>query len=106
MTGKEPGLDKLITQGRVGEVPHTPPVEEWEDFEAILSELVESDHDYEMIGVDSLSDVVDMAKEYVIRTDYGGDGTKYSWARWSSSSFASSERSHRLAWRLLVECSR
>lgn len=78
MTGKEPGLDKLITQGRVPEVPHTPPVEEWEDFGAVLTELVEGDHDYEMIGIDSLSDVCDMAKEHVIQQEYGGDGTKYS----------------------------
>lgn len=78
VTAKEPGLGKLIDQNRVGETPHTPPIETWEDFVSILNELVDSDHKYTMVGIDSITDVAELARDYVVRTEYDGSAAKYS----------------------------
>jgi len=78
VTAKEPGLDKLIDQNRVGEIPHTPPVGTWEDFVSVITELVQEDHDYRMVGIDSITDVAELAREYVVRTEYDSSQVKYS----------------------------
>ena len=78
VTAKEPGLGKLIDQNRVGETPHPPPIETWEDFASILEDLVDSDHEYTMVGIDSITDVAELARDYVVRTEYDGSQAKYS----------------------------
>ena len=85
VTAKEPGLGKLIDQNRVGETPHTPPVETWEDFVSIITELVQEDHDYGMVGIDSITDVAELARDYVVRTEYDGSQAKYS-SSWGAGS--------------------
>jgi len=77
VTGKESGLNKLIDRGRVSEVPHTPPVESWEDFWSVLTELATLDHKFGMVGIDSITDIAELAKDYIVRTEYDGCLTKY-----------------------------
>ena len=77
VTSKESGLNKLIDRGRVGEIPHTPPVETWEDFWSVIQELAEGDHPYGMVAIDSITDIAEMAKDYIVRTEYDGCLTKY-----------------------------
>ena len=76
MSQGETGLETLIDRGQVGEVPHFPEVHDWQGVHAAITELTESDHDFETLVLDSINGLEALLYRYVCDRDYGGEWGK------------------------------
>lgn len=59
------------------DVPQFPKCEKWEDIFDCLRALAQEKHDYKTVVIDTLDWAQHLAIEYIIRTEYEGDGGKF-----------------------------
>ena len=81
MSRGETGLETLIDSGQVGEVPHLPQIESWNEFLAIIESLIESNHEYKTLVLDAANGFEQLLYEHVCETEFGG--------KWGKDGFAS-----------------
>lgn len=81
MARGETGLETLIDNKRLGDIPHFP---EWMLFSDVIGScesLLEQDHQYKTLVIDTLNGVERLCHEHVCQRDYNGD--------WGKSGFTS-----------------
>lgn len=76
MARGETGLETLIDAGRVGEIPHLPELMTWADVLSALEWLTTSDHEYQVVVLDTLNGMERLCHEHVCARDYNNDWGK------------------------------
>lgn len=76
MTKGETGLETLIDQGLVGDVPHFPEWQDWNEACDSVSELIHNDHEYKTLVIDTLNGLERMCHEHVCQRDFAGEWGK------------------------------
>lgn len=75
-TAGETGLDTLIDTGSLGDTPHFPECMQWLDYIATLDALLETDHSYRTLVIDTINGADRLCQEFVDRTQYDGQMSK------------------------------
>lgn len=81
MSDGETGLETLIDNGLVPDTPHFPPITTWEEKTDALDFLLNGEHSYGTLVLDTQSGFERICHEYICRKNYKGD--------WSGSGFMS-----------------
>jgi len=74
-TRQETGLETLIDNGRLPEVPHFPEVTSWEMLLGAIETLTVESHEYRTLVIDTLNGAERLCHEHVCARDFGGDWT-------------------------------
>lgn len=69
----ETGLETLIDARQVPETPHFPTAETWMDLNGQLDFLLQEQHDFRTIVVDTINGIERLCHEHTCDTEYGGD---------------------------------
>jgi hypothetical protein len=88
-TKGETGLETLIDAGRIGDIPHFPETQSWEDLTGAIETLTIEDHEYKTLVIDTLNGSERLCHEYVCHRDYGDD--------WGERGFASYARGYEVS---------
>lgn len=72
-TRGETGLETLIDAGQLSEVPHFPEVNDWSTLTAAVRWLLETEHPYRTIVIDTLNGAERLLHEHVCARDYQGE---------------------------------
>ena len=81
MARGETGLDTLISSGCLGETPHFPETQTWQEALSQIDWLIESEHPHKTLVLDTLNGLERLCHEHVCQRDYGGE--------WGKSGFTS-----------------
>lgn len=76
MSPGETGLETLIDSGCIGEVPHMPEVKNWNDLLGILDSLIEQEHQFKTLVLDTLNGFERLCHEYVCMREFNGEWGK------------------------------
>lgn len=93
----ETGLETLIDAGQIGEIPHFPEVQTWNDVLQAVELLINDEHDYKTLVLDTLGGVERLAHEHVCNRDFSGN--------WGEDGFLSYHKGYEIAlsdWRALL----
>lgn len=71
----ETGLETLIDSGQIPETPYFGEAETFGDILALVRALIEDEHDYRTLALDTLNGIERLCHEQVCARDYGGDWT-------------------------------
>ena len=96
-TKGETGLDTLIGAGRLPEISHWQETQDWEEMLAQVNELINSEHNFKTLVIDTLNGAERMCHEEVCRRDFNGN--------WTDKGFASYGKGPEVAladWRTLL----
>lgn len=88
----------LVENGRLPEVPHLPICNTWADLLDSVRALIEQDHDYKTVVIDTLNGAERLCHEHVCNRDYGGD--------WGEKGFTSYMRGYEVSlgdWREFLD---
>lgn len=69
----ETGLDTLIANRQLPETPHFPELMDWAEVLAAINALIEEQHDFKTLVIDTLNSAERLCYEYVCNRDFGGD---------------------------------
>jgi hypothetical protein len=69
-TRGETGLDTLIDAGRLPETPHFPACQTWDELLGVIATLIESDHQYKTLVIDTLNGGQNLCFDEVTRRDF------------------------------------
>lgn len=72
MTRGETGLETLLDAGRVPDTPHFPEIKTWMEFLDALKWLIENEHAYKTLVIDTIGGAERLCHEHVCKRDYGG----------------------------------
>lgn len=97
MSPGETGLETLIDSKRVGEVPHMPEVKNWIDLLGIIDSLIEHEHNYKTLVLDTLNGFERSCHEYICNREFGGD-----WGKKGFESYSSGYNVSLSDWKLLL----
>ncbi len=75
MTNNETGLLSLIDAGQLPEIPHFPMCETWNDAMGGIKELVDGEHDFRTLVIDTGNGLERLCHEEVCRRNFAGDWT-------------------------------
>src|SRR4051794_26729271 len=70
---EETGLEALINNGRLPETPRFPPCPSWRDVNDAIDRLIEEDHPYRTLVMDTINGSERLNHEMVCTRDFGGD---------------------------------
>lgn len=87
--GGELGVDTLKRGGQIHDVPVLPPAKHWHDVLGTIRELIESEHDYKTLVVDTIGGMERLCHEFVCARDFKGD--------WGDQGFASYNKGYEVA---------
>ncbi len=73
MAAQETGLLTLIDNSLLGPTPHLPPCNSWVDLKAMIRALIDQEHGYKTLVIDTLNGVERLCHEYVCEKDFNGD---------------------------------
>lgn len=73
MAKGETGLETLIDCGRLGEVPHLPEIQTWQETLDAIDWLTTADHEYKTLVLDTINGFERLCHEHVCRRDFNGD---------------------------------
>lgn len=97
MAKGETGLETLIDSGRLGEVPHLPETQTWDDALSAIEWLSTAEHPYKTLVLDTLNGFERLCHEHVCARDFSND--------WSERGFVGYQRGFEMAladWRELL----
>lgn len=80
-TRGETGLETLISNGRLPEVPHFPEILTWNELLSAIRTLTDQQHDYKTLVIDTANGAERLCHEYVCTTQFKGE--------WGEKGFAS-----------------
>lgn len=86
---RDTGLETLIENGQIGETPHFPPIETWDDLLAALETLRTEQHEFRTIVIDVLNGAERLCHEHVCQRDFNSD--------WSDKGFEGYKRGYEVA---------
>jgi hypothetical protein len=98
LTPGETGLLTLLAGGRVPPTAHFPELTTLDDFLAAVGALLEGDHSYRTVVVDTLNGLERLVHEHVCQRDYGG--------RWGRDGFTAYNAGYDVAladWRTVLD---
>lgn len=72
----ETGLETLIDAGRLPETPHFPTAEVWLEVINAIDFLLESQHEFKTVVIDTINSIERLMHEHVCETEFGGDWTE------------------------------
>ncbi len=75
-TKGETGLETLVDNGRLPEVPHFPELQTWSDVLAAIDFLSVGEHNFRTLALDTLNGAERLCHEHVCARDFGGDWTE------------------------------
>lgn len=72
MARGETGLETLIDSGQLGETPHFPEWQTWQEVLGSIRSLVAEPHEFKTLVIDTLNGVERLCHEFVCQRDYNG----------------------------------
>jgi len=75
MARGETGLETLIDSGRLGETAHFPEWQTWDEALGSIRSLVEGEHDFKSLVIDTLNGLERLCHEHVCDRDFDNDWT-------------------------------
>lgn len=81
MARGETGLETLIDQRQLPDVPHVPETMTWQDLLGVIESLTNEPHEYKTLVLDTLNGLERLCHEFTCARDFGGD--------WGNTGFAS-----------------
>lgn len=93
----ETGLDTLIDSGQLPETPHFPQAETWAELLACVQVLIDEDHPYKTLAIDTLNGAERLCHESVCDREFNGE--------WGDKGFASYQKGPEVSltdWRKLL----
>jgi hypothetical protein len=69
----ETGLETLIDAGRLPETPHFPECVDWQSVLGSLDTLLEDEHDFRTVVIDTVNGAERLCHEFTCAEDYGND---------------------------------
>lgn len=93
----ETGLQTLIDANQLPETPHFPECHTWDEMLGCVQALIDSEHDYKTLAIDTLNGGERLCHEHVCARDFGGD--------WGERGFTSYQKGPEVAladWRVLL----
>lgn len=93
----ETGLDPLIDAGLVKDTAHFPEAQTWGELLDCVRVLLNDEHDYKTLAIDTLNGAERLCHEHVCLRDFGGD--------WGERGFASYQKGPEVSlseWRLFL----
>lgn len=93
----ETGLQTLISANQLPETPHFPEASSWEEIIGCVQSLIDEEHEYRTLAIDTLNGAERLCHEFVCHRDFGDD--------WGERGFASYGKGPEVAmaeWRLLL----
>lgn len=94
----ETGLESLIQAGQVGEIPHFPECQTWNEILDAVDLLLNEDHGYRTLVIDTINGAERLCFEHVCNRDYGSD--------WGEKGFTSYGKGPKVAvadWLMLLQ---
>lgn len=88
-TQGETGLEALIDAGRLKDVPHFPECETWGDVLACLKVVLNDQHDFKTLVIDTINGAERQCHEHVCNRDFDGE--------WGDKGFASYQKGPEVA---------
>jgi hypothetical protein len=91
----ETGLDTLIDAGQIPPTPSLPEITHWLDLMAALRLLLDEEHGYKTLVIDTANGMERLCHEYITERDFGGD--------WGDRGFSSYQKGYDVSlaeWRL------
>jgi hypothetical protein len=73
MTARETGLLTLVENGLLPETPHLPMVNTWPDLIESVKALIEQEHGFKTLVIDTMNGAERLCHEHVCKRDFGGD---------------------------------
>jgi hypothetical protein len=98
MTAGETGLLTLVDCGRLPETPHFPVANKWQDLLASIQALIEQEHDFRTVVIDTINGAERLCHEYVCQRDFNGE--------WGEKGFNAYKRGQEVAlndWKQLID---
>lgn len=89
MAKGETGLDELIKNGQVGEIPHLPECLSWADAVSVLDEFSQADHQYKTLVIDTINGLEQLATDHVRERDYNNSAKEFTAFQQGSRNIAS-----------------
>jgi hypothetical protein len=93
----ETGLHTLADAGLVAGIPNIE-VNDWSELLDLINQLIESDHDYKTVVLDTIDGFEKLANQYVCNADFNGD--------WGEKGFMGYQRGYKVVasgqWRMLL----
>ena len=68
----ETGLETLINEGRLPEIPHFPEANSWEELMGYCDALLNQEHNYRVVALDTINGIEPLCHEYCCRQDFEG----------------------------------
>lgn len=93
----ETGLQTLIAAQQIPETPHFPEANSWEEILGAVQVLIDDEHDYKTLCIDTMNGAERLCHEFVCTRDFGGD--------WGERGFASYQKGPEVSlgeWRLFL----
>lgn len=78
MSPGETGLETLIDAGQIGDVPHFPEVQEWNDVKGIIEQLTTGEHQFKTLVLDTMNGLESLLIQSVCKSSYSDDMVTYS----------------------------
>lgn len=97
MTRGETGLETLIDNSRIKETPHFPEAQTWEEAIGMIRSLLEGQHEFKTLVIDTLNGLERLCHEHVCTTEFGGD-----WGEHGFASYGKGPEVALAAWRELL----
>ncbi len=97
MARGETGLETLIDQGRLPEIPHFPEINSWSEWMGALETLKTGDHDFKTLVADAINGTERLCHEKVCRDEFKGE--------WGDRGFASYQKGYEVSltpWREML----
>src|SRR4051812_40478531 len=66
----ETGLQTLISANQLSETPYYPEAHVWEDILGCVQALIDEDHDYKTVAVDTMNGAERLCHEFVCHRDF------------------------------------
>jgi hypothetical protein len=79
----ENGLDTLIQSGQLPPTPSFPECQSWEDVFACIDALLEEQHGYRTLVIDTVNGCERLCHEFVCKRDFGNDWGERGWSHYS-----------------------
>lgn len=86
---RDTGLETLIENSQLPEIPHFPAIEAWEDLLGALETLRTEPHDFRTVVLDVLNGAERLCHEHVCTRDFNGD--------WSDKGFEGYKRGYEIS---------
>lgn len=96
-TKGETGLDTLIANRQLPEIPHFPEIQSWEELKEAIRFLSADEHPFRTLVIDTINGAERLCYEYICQRDFGGD--------WGDRGFGGYQRGYEVSmaeWRMFL----